>query len=81
MLHVRFVTKGDRVSLAVGWASMAAKLTRELFMQSLNGWFHERLPAVRPTAGYRTDGRRFLEDVEPVLAGEAIERDWLVRSR
>lgn len=81
MLHVRFVTKGDRVSLAVGWASMAAKLTRELFMQRLNGWFHERLPEVRPTAGYYTDGRRFLDDVGPVLAEEAIDRRLLVRSR
>ncbi len=81
LLHVRFVTKGDRVSLAVGWASMAAKLTRELFMQGLNGWFHERLPSVRPTAGYVTDGRRFLEDVEAVLTDEHIDRELLVRSR
>ena len=81
VLHVRFVTKGDRVSLAVGWASMAAKLTRELFMTRLNGWFHERLPDVRPTAGYYQDGRRFLDDVGPVLAEEAIDRRLLVRSR
>ena len=81
MLRVRFVTKGDRASLAVGWASMAAKLTRELFMQRLNGWFGERLPDVRPTAGYTTDGRRFLHDVGTVLAEEAIDRRLLVRSR
>jgi len=81
MLHARFVTQGDRRSLAVGWASMAAKLTRELFMQRLNEWFHARLPEVRPTAGYTTDGRRFLADVEPVLDDEAIDRRLLVRSR
>lgn len=81
MLHVRFVTKGDRVSLAVGWASMAAKLTRELFMRGLNDWFHDRLPDVRPTAGYTTDGRRFLDDVGCVLADESIDRRLLVRSR
>jgi len=80
-LRVRFVTKGDRVSLAVGWASMAAKLTRELFMQRLNAWFEERLPGVRPTAGYVTDGRRFLGDVAPVLRAEAVDRALLVRSR
>jgi len=80
-LRVRFVTQGDRVALAVGWASMAAKLTRELFMQRLNAWFQERLPAVRPTAGYVTDGRRFLRDVASVLRDEAIDRDLLVRSR
>jgi hypothetical protein len=81
LLHVRFVTRGDRASLAVGWASMAAKLTRDLFMQCLNAWFHARLPAVRPTAGYTTDGRRFLADVESVLEGEAVDRRLLVRSR
>jgi hypothetical protein len=81
LLHVRFVTKGDRVSLAVGWASMAAKLTRELFMARLNSWFQEHLPEVRPTAGYTTDGRRFLEEVVPVLTGQAIDRRLLVRSR
>ncbi|MDF1700012.1 MAG: hypothetical protein P1V36_02480 [Planctomycetota bacterium] len=81
MLHVRFVTKGDRISLAVGWASMAAKLTRELFMARLNHWFHERAPDVRPTAGYYTDGRRFLDEVGAVLAEEEIPRHLLVRSR
>lgn len=81
LLHVRFVTQGDRVSLAVGWASMAAKLTRELFMQRLNAWFNARLPDVRPTAGYTTDGRRFLADVQSILDDEAIERALLVRSR
>ncbi|MDA1194854.1 MAG: hypothetical protein O2894_06685 [Planctomycetota bacterium] len=80
-LHFRFVTKGDAVSLAVGWASMAAKLTRELFMASFNRWFEERLPGVRPTAGYTTDGRRFLSDIEPLLAAEPIDTRGLVRSR
>ena len=81
MLRVRFVTKGDQCSLAVGWASMAAKLTRELFMQRLNRWFSDRLPEVRPTAGYVADGRRFLDDVGPILAEGAISRRLLVRTR
>jgi len=80
-LRIRFVTRGDRVSLAVSWASMAAKLTRELFMQSFNRWFCERCPGIRPTAGYYNDGRRFLDDVDGMLADEAIERQLLVRSR
>jgi len=80
-LRIRFVTKGDQVSLAVSWASMAAKLTRELFMQSFNSWFSQRCPGVRPTAGYYNDGRRFLEDVDGMLNDEEIERALLVRSR
>lgn len=80
-LWIRFVTKGDQISLAVSWASMAAKLTRELFMRRFNAWFAERCPGVKPTAGYVTDGRRFLEDVQDFLCQEAIERHLLVRTR
>ena len=60
---------------------MAAKLTRELFMQSFNDWFCERRPQVKPTAGYHTDGRRFLDDVDDLIEGESIDRGLLVRSR
>jgi hypothetical protein len=81
LLRVRFATRGDRLSLVVGWASMAAKLARELFMECLNAWFGARVPSLRPTAGYTTDGRRFLDDVGAVLAAEQIDPELLVRSR
>lgn len=80
-LRIRFVTRGDRVSLAVGWASMAAKLTRDLFMQRLNAWFTAREPTLKPTAGYYTDGRRFLDDLGALLVDEEIDEALLVRSR
>ena len=80
-LYLRFVTKGDQISLAVSWASMAAKLTRELFMRRFNDWFCQRCPGLKPTAGYYTDGRRFLQDIEGLLAEEAVDRGLLVRSR
>jgi hypothetical protein len=78
---LRFVTGGDHVDLATGLASMAAKLTRELFMERLNAWFRDRMPAVRPTAGYVEDGRRFLRDVKPVLDRERVDLRRFVRSR
>lgn len=80
-LHVRFLTGGDRLSLAVSWASMAAKLTRELFMQRLNAWFLMHLPGLRRTAGYTVDGRRFLAEVKPVLRRKGIDESLLVRIR
>jgi len=80
-LYMRFVTKGDQVSLAVSWASMVAKLTRELFMQRFNAWFCQRCPGLKPTAGYYTDGRRFLRDIDGLLADGVIDRGLLVRSR
>ena len=76
-----FTTKGDRVDLPTGLASMAAKLTRELFMGRLNAWFLARSPNARPTAGYVEDGRRFLADVAPVLEAERVDLRRLVRSR
>lgn len=80
-LAIRFATGADRLSLAVSWASMAAKLTRELFMICFNAWFQGRAPGVRPTAGYYEDGRRFLADVAHIVEGEPIAEADLVRSR
>jgi hypothetical protein len=80
-LFVRVATGADRASLAVGWASMAAKLVRELFMQRLNAFFLARRPDVRATAGYHTDGLRFLGEVASVIEAEGVDRRELVRSR
>jgi len=80
-LHVSFATKGDQRSLAVGWASMGAKLTRELFMHCLNAYFRDRLPDLAPTAGYTVDGRRWMKEVEPLCVDEGIDPAALVRVR
>ncbi len=80
-VRIAFVTKGDREDLAAGLASMAAKMTRELFMGRLNAWFRARQPGIRPTAGYVEDGRRFLADAANVLERERIDLRRLVRSR
>ena len=75
-VHVR--VKGDATRAPVALASIAAKAVRELFMESLNAWFAERVPGVAPTAGYPVDARRFLADVAPVLDEPAV-RGRLVR--
>jgi hypothetical protein len=80
-LRVGFATRGDGRDLLVAWASMAAKLVRELFMDRLNAYFLGRLPGTRPTKGYVEDGRRFLADVQAVLQQEGIGANVLVRSR
>jgi hypothetical protein len=80
-VRLRFATGADRIDLATGLASMAAKLTRELFMERLNAWFATRRPGLRPTAGYRGDGWRFLDDTQPVIESERIDRRRLVRIR
>ena len=73
------MAKADRDDKPVALASMAAKYLRELFMEALNSYFAERVEGLRPTAGYYSDGSRFLEEIEPVLAGLGCHRDEFVR--
>jgi len=48
-------------------------------MGRFNAWFAQRGAAVRPTAGYVADGRRWLAEVGPLLNGLGIDRERLVR--
>jgi ribonuclease HII len=77
-LLVSFEVGAEERHLPVALASMAAKYTREVSMRRLNAYFSERVPSLEPTAGYVEDGRRYLAEVKPVLAREAIpERDFV----
>jgi len=80
-IRIRFLARADALDLPVALASMTAKFVRELFMESLNDFFASRRAGLRPTAGYTTDGRRFLEDIRPVLADLDLPLDCFVRSR
>lgn len=77
-VHVH--VEADALKAPVALASLAAKCVRELFMESLNAWFAERMPGIKPTAGYHDDAHRFLRDVAPLLEREA-PRERLVRIR
>ena len=76
-----FATAAEDAAFPTALASCLAKYVRESMMHCLNRWFGSRDPDVRPTAGYTTDGRRFLEDVRPIIEREGIDRKALVRSR
>jgi hypothetical protein len=56
---------------------MLAKYVRELAMARFNRHWCSRLPDLKPTAGYRGDGWRWLRDASPVITRE--ERAALVR--
>ncbi len=62
-VQIDFRVKADDRRAPVALASVAAKTVRELFMISLNGWFTEAVEGLEPSAGYGTDGRRFLTEV------------------
>lgn len=78
-IDFRVAADGHRAPVAL--ASVVAKTVRELFMECLNAWFARRHPAVRRTAGYARDARRFLADVHGVLEARPALRDVLVRVR
>lgn len=79
-ITLSFETESEVAHLPVALASMIAKYTRELWMLRLNRWFGAQRPGVRPTAGYVQDGRRWLDEMAPVLAELAIDRGSLVRN-
>jgi ribonuclease HII len=79
LLTVSFEAESEGAHLPTALASMAAKLCRELLMARLNAWFARHHPAVRSTAGYVADGRRWLSEMSAVLDGLGIDREGLVR--
>ena len=80
-MRVDFRAKGEEASFAVALSSCIAKYTRELVMEGFNRYFAERVEDLAPTAGYTTDGRRWLADAEAFLARAELDRDALVRQR
>lgn len=75
---VRFRVKGDQHSLAVAAASMIAKFLREEAMRRFNLFWGEAVPGIAPTAGYPSDAKRFLREVESKLKEREItlRRFW-----
>lgn len=80
-ITVTFAERGEARAFPTALASCFAKYLRELMVEVLNRWFQARVPDLQATAGYYTDGHRFLGDVEPLLQRDALPRGRLVRVR
>ena len=80
-MRILFVEKADRTSFTVALASCFAKYGREICMNAFNCYFEALQPGLKPTAGYVTDGRRWIEDASETLRRESIDRDVLIRER
>lgn len=74
---VQFMPEAESRHMPVALASMAAKLSRELLMARFNRYWQARLPELKPTAGYRQDGWRWLNDAAAILT--PAERQALIR--
>jgi ribonuclease HII len=80
-IKISFTERGEDRSFPTALASCAAKYVRELMMTMLNNWFQTRVPDLRRTAGYYTDGKRFLVDIGGLLDQEGFPVTRLVRCR
>ncbi len=78
-MTIRFLVDAEQAHLPVALASMISKYTRELLMTRLNNYFRERIPHIKPTAGYATDGKRFIQELEPHLPAIGLEKQQLCR--
>ena len=70
-MRVIFEVEAEQRHFPVALASMAAKLVRELAMMRFNRYWSGRMTELKPTAGYRNDAWRWIEDARRLGAGEA----------
>jgi hypothetical protein len=77
---VEFRVEGDSRHLPIALASMLAKYVRELLMERFNAFWCGLAPELRPTAGYYGDARRFMTEIEPLLARTGLPAAGFVRT-
>jgi len=81
-LGIQFEVNADSKRFPVALASMVGKYVREQIMKHMNEYFMRLQPELRPTAGYWTDGHRFLKDLsDETLVKAGFERKDLIRVR
>ena len=78
---LRFEVEADGGYPQVGLASMLAKYLREVHMGLFNAHFARVCPDVAPAAGYRGDGRRWLDQSRRAREAAGIPDSDLVRLR
>ncbi len=79
--EIRFTQGGEKHHFAIALASIFSKYLRELFMYAFNTFWGGQQAGVAPTAGYYTDGLRFVQDIEPAIARLGVDRGLLIRTR
>jgi hypothetical protein len=80
-IRIIFREKAETQALPVALASMLAKYLREGLMRRFNQWWLKQVPGIEPTAGYYTDGIRFLDQIELKRKELGIADHQLIRAR
>jgi len=81
LVRIIFTEKAEAQCMPVAIASMLSKYLRECLMHRFNAYWKTHLPNLEPTAGYYTDGERFLRDIASKRAELGIRDEELVRCR
>jgi ribonuclease HII len=80
-MRLHFVVGADRKFLPVSLSSMVSKYLRELMIDNLNNYFRFFNSSIKPTAGYWTDGLRFVKDIQTFIPQISYNSNQLIRSR
>ena len=80
-MHLTFAEGAEQLAFPVALASCLAKYTREVCMEAFNAYFSALQPGLRPTAGYTTDGRRWMRDAAPALSASGLASELVLRAR
>lgn len=80
-VRILFREKAEAQCLPVAAASMLSKYLREALMHRLNRFWQHHLPGLNPTAGYYTDGLRFLQDIQMKRQELGVPDYEIIRSR
>jgi hypothetical protein len=80
-VKILFCEKAEAQCMPTAVASMISKYLREALMHRFNAFWLSHLPGIAPTAGYYTDGQRFLVDIAQKRNELNIPDAHLVRCR
>jgi hypothetical protein len=80
-MRLHFTVGADDRFLPVSLASMVSKYIRELLIGDMNRYFAGFDADLKPTAGYWTDGLRFIEDLKTNLPAVQVDSNQLIRCR
>jgi ribonuclease HII len=80
-MRIAFAERAESASFPVALASCLAKYARETCMDAFNACFLALQPGLKPTAGYTSDGRRWLEDAREAIVRSGLALETLVRER
>jgi hypothetical protein len=64
-VRLTFQPRADAEHFCVALASMVSKYLRELLMLEFNRFWQDRVPGLKPTAGYPGDAARFFAAIRP----------------